>query len=156
MSPAASSRNREPAEVIVVRVASFAFSFESAEPLRACLKYYEQNTWANPVQETEPLTGSETRTSCGHTDIASGRSATHMKQVEAQQKWNPSELPKWLDEEYYRREILPKLAHFTIKKIRTAIDVTHPYAALIRKGMRIPHPRHWKTLAQLTGIEPNV
>jgi hypothetical protein len=30
--------------LIVVRVASFAFRFENADRLRACLKYYEQKT----------------------------------------------------------------------------------------------------------------
>ena len=36
--------NLAPRNLIVVRVASFAFRFESAEQLRACLKYYEQKT----------------------------------------------------------------------------------------------------------------
>ena len=39
-----------------------------------------------------------------------------------------------------------------LKRIRTAIDVTHPYAAMIRKGIRIPHPRHWVPLAELAGV----
>jgi CRISPR-associated endonuclease Cas1 len=80
------------------------------------------------------------------------RAATHMKQVEAQRKWNPSELPSWLDEEFYRREILPRLSEFTVKKIRVAIDVSHPYATLVKRGLRIPHPRHWLRLAKLAGI----
>src|SRR5580704_671987 len=33
-----------PRHVIVVRVASFAFRFESVERLRACIKYYERKT----------------------------------------------------------------------------------------------------------------
>jgi hypothetical protein len=36
--------NLSPRNLIVVRVASFAFRFESAEQLHACLKYYEQKT----------------------------------------------------------------------------------------------------------------
>jgi hypothetical protein len=36
--------NLAPRNLIVVRVASFAFRFESADRLRACLKYYEQKT----------------------------------------------------------------------------------------------------------------
>ncbi len=79
------------------------------------------------------------------------RSATHAKQVEALRKWNPSDLPKWLDEDFYRREILPGLSAFTVKKIRLTIDVSHPYATLIKRGLSIPHPRHWLPLAELTG-----
>jgi hypothetical protein len=33
-----------PRDVIVVRVASFAFRFESVERLRECIKYYEKKT----------------------------------------------------------------------------------------------------------------
>jgi hypothetical protein len=36
--------NLAPRNLIVVRVAAFAFKFENAEQLRACLKYYEQKT----------------------------------------------------------------------------------------------------------------
>jgi hypothetical protein len=32
-----------------------------------------------------------------------------------------------------------------------AIDVSHPYATLIRRGVSIPHPRHWMLLAELAG-----
>jgi hypothetical protein len=71
--------------------------------------------------------------------------------AEALRKWNPSDLPKWLGEDFYRREIIPRLPTFTVKKIRIAIDVSHPYAALIKRGQRIPHPRHWLTLAELAG-----
>jgi hypothetical protein len=71
--------------------------------------------------------------------------------AEALRKWNQSALPKWLDEDFYRVEILPRLAEFTIKKIRMAIDVSHPYATLIKRGSNILHPRHWLTLAELAG-----
>jgi len=75
-----------------------------------------------------------------------------VKQVEAQRKWNPAELPKWLDEDFYRTKITPKLIDITAKKITTALDVSHPYAILIRKGLRIPHPRHWWPLAKVAGM----
>jgi hypothetical protein len=80
------------------------------------------------------------------------RAASHAKQVEALRKWDPSDLPSWLDENFYRRKILPRLAEFTVKKIRVAIDVSHPYATLIKRGLKIPHPRHWIRLAGLAGV----
>ena len=87
-----------------------------------------------------------------HSAIAEARrAATQTKQAEALRNWNPSDLPKWLDEDFYRREILPRLSIFAVKKIRLAIDVSHPYATLIRRGVSIPHPRHWMPLAELTG-----
>ena len=87
-----------------------------------------------------------------HSAIAEARrSATQAKQAEALRKWDSSTVPKWLDEGFYRREILPRLSNFTVKTIRMAIDVSHPYATLIRRGVSIPHPRHWMPLAELTG-----
>jgi hypothetical protein len=80
------------------------------------------------------------------------RAATHAKQVEALRKWNPSDLPEWLDQDFYLREILPSLTKLTVKSIRTALDVSHPYATLIRSGQRTPHPRHWLPLATLAGV----
>jgi len=89
-----------------------------------------------------------------HSAIAEARrAATHAKHVKALRKWNPSDLPQWLDEDFYRREILPSLSKFTVKVIRKAIEVSHPYATLIRSGDRVPHPRHWLTLARLAGIK---
>jgi CRISPR-associated endonuclease Cas1 len=79
------------------------------------------------------------------------RSATQAKQAQALRKWNPSDLPRWLDEDTYRRDILPLLPKFTVKSIRLMLGVSHPYATLIRRGMTIPHPRHWLPLADLAG-----
>jgi CRISPR-associated endonuclease Cas1 len=81
------------------------------------------------------------------------RSATQTKQVEALRKWNPADLPTWLDEDVYRQEILPLLSKFTVKSIRLKLGVSHPYATLIRRGMSIPHPRHWLPLAELAGFQ---
>ena len=49
-----------------------------------------------------------------HSAIAEARrSATQTKQALALRKWNPSDLPKWLDEDVYRKEILPRLSALT-------------------------------------------
>jgi len=54
------------------------------------------------------------------------RSATQKKQFVAIRSWNPSDLPEWLNERTYTREILPRLSKFTVKAIRLALDVSHP------------------------------
>jgi hypothetical protein len=79
------------------------------------------------------------------------RSASQARQAQALRDWNPSDLPRWLDEDTYRRDILPLLSKFTVKSIRLTLGVSHPYATLIRRGMTIPHPRHWLPLADLVG-----
>jgi hypothetical protein len=64
---------------------------------------------------------------------------------------DPSDLPEWLDEETYKREILPRLTNLTVKAIRLTLGVSQPYATLIKRGLKIPHPRHWMPLAELAG-----
>jgi hypothetical protein len=92
-----------------------------------------------------------------HGPIAEARrSATQTKQAQALREWNPSDLPKWLDEDAYHRDILPRLSKFTVKAIRLKLGVSHPYATLVRRGVKIPHPRHWLALARLTGVSPSL
>jgi hypothetical protein len=38
-----------------------------------------------------------------------------------------------------------------VKAIRLKLDVSHPYATLIKRRAAIPHPRHWVPLARLAG-----
>jgi hypothetical protein len=35
--------------------------------------------------------------------------------------------------------------------VRLTLGVSHPYATLIKRGISIPHPRHWLPLADLAG-----
>jgi hypothetical protein len=69
--------------------------------------------------------------------------------------WSPSDKPDWLTEKTYREKIQPRLAGITISTISSALGVSEPYAAKIRAGCYLPHPRHWLTLARLAGMGPN-
>jgi CRISPR-associated endonuclease Cas1 len=80
------------------------------------------------------------------------RAKTQRKHAAALAAWKPSELPEWLSEETYRTKIQPALAGMTVPAIATALSVSDPYATDIRAGRRVPHPRHWLTLAQLAGV----
>jgi CRISPR-associated endonuclease Cas1 len=80
------------------------------------------------------------------------RAKTQRKHAAALAVWDPSELPKWLDEEAYRTRIQPALAGITVPAIATALGISEPYATDIRAGKRRPHPRHWRALAQIVGV----
>ncbi len=68
--------------------------------------------------------------------------------------WDPSSLPEWLDEDCYVQKIQPRLRTIKVREIAEAMQVSKPYAALIRAGRRRPHPRHWLALAGLAGVVP--
>jgi hypothetical protein len=74
------------------------------------------------------------------------RSAT--KQALARFSWDSSQLPPWLTREFFLQKIHPLLATVSPSQLRSVLDVSHYYATKIRKGY-VPHPRHWKTLADL-------
>jgi CRISPR-associated endonuclease Cas1 len=69
-----------------------------------------------------------------------------------QAKWDSSQQPGWLTEEFYRANIQPKLSKLKSPPIQKATGVSRPYAVDIRKGRRTPHPRYWIKLAELTGF----
>jgi CRISPR-associated endonuclease Cas1 len=81
------------------------------------------------------------------------RSETQRRNISANYAWDPSSQPSWLTEEYYGREIQPRLWSLTCSTISKTLKVSMPYAAEIRIGRR-PHPRHWRALAQLAGPTP--
>jgi CRISPR-associated endonuclease Cas1 len=70
--------------------------------------------------------------------------------------WSPSSLPSWLSEECYVQKIQPRLKTIKVREIAQALQLSHPYAALIRAGRRRAHPRHWQALGRLVGISPEV
>jgi len=75
------------------------------------------------------------------------RAATVRRQETAKRAWKPSDLPEWLNEKVYRERILPRLVGITVTTISSALGISKPYATDIRAGKRVPHPRHWETLA---------
>ena len=66
--------------------------------------------------------------------------------------WNASNHPKWLTEEAYGQRIQPLLKKISTSRISTTLGVTWAYASNIRRGERLPHPRHWEKLAELVGV----
>ena len=77
---------------------------------------------------------------------------TQRRQAIARWTWNPSSQPDWLTDEAYTKHVQPRLKGATLSEIASAIGVSIPYASDIRRGRRRPHPRHWKTLAELAGV----
>jgi hypothetical protein len=89
----------------------------------------------------------------GHSAEARTRQAKKQRQHAADLKaWNPSDQPGWLTEEFYREKIQPRLSGITVPGLSSALGLSLPYAAEIRAGRYLPHPRHWLTLAGLAHV----
>jgi hypothetical protein len=70
----------------------------------------------------------------------------------AQWHWDPSTQPAWLTQDFYVNKIHPLLAKVPVTAIVSATGLRRSSAAEIRRGRRIPHPRHWLKLAELAGF----
>jgi CRISPR-associated endonuclease Cas1 len=91
----------------------------------------------------------------GHGPEARARQAEKQRRhAAAVKEWNPSDKPGWLTEETYRARIQPQLSGSTVRAISSTLGISEPYAAEIRAGRCVPHPRHWPTLARLIGVSP--
>ena len=82
----------------------------------------------------------------------SRRVNSQRRQTSALREWLPSDKPDWLDEEFYRKQIQPRLHSIPASTIQAALSVSKPYAMRIRASMCVSHPRHWLTLAQLVDV----
>jgi hypothetical protein len=89
----------------------------------------------------------------GHSSEARARQAEKQRRHAGEVKaWNPSDQPAWLTEEFYRERIQPRLSGIKVPAISLALGLSVPYAAEIRAGRQMPHPRHWLTLTTLVGV----
>ena len=90
----------------------------------------------------------------GHSPEARARQAEKQRRhATALKAWNPSDKPDWLTED--RERIQPRIAGITVPAIASTLGVSQPYAAEIRAGRYMPHPRHWLSLARVVGISWN-
>jgi len=88
----------------------------------------------------------------GHSPEARARQAEKQRRHAAAAKvWNPSDKPDWLTEEVFREKIQPWLSGLSVVRIASSLGISEPYAAEIRAGRYLPHPRHWLPLAELAG-----
>jgi hypothetical protein len=59
------------------------------------------------------------------------------------------EHPGQRDDAWFKREIVPKLDAFSLNEIAKATGLSLAACSRIRSGARVPHRRHWETLAVL-------
>ncbi|MGH9515924.1 MAG: CRISPR-associated endonuclease Cas1 [Terriglobales bacterium] len=77
------------------------------------------------------------------------------RQAIARYAWDSSTQPSWLTAECFSKEIQPRLGNLSSATIESLLGVSRYYASKIRQGFYRPHPRHWKALADLSGVTSN-
>jgi CRISPR-associated endonuclease Cas1 len=86
-----------------------------------------------------------------HTATAEAkRSKTQLANHATLQEWSASDQPSWLTAKFYAEKIQPLVGDLSSSAIVRHLAVSRGYAAEIRRG-RVPHSRHWQTLAKLCG-----
>jgi CRISPR-associated protein Cas1 len=60
------------------------------------------------------------------------------------------EHPGERDEAWFKREVEPKLDAFALREIAKATGLSLAACSRIRAGLKIPHPRHWEALCELS------
>jgi len=77
------------------------------------------------------------------------------RHANARSAWDASSQPAWLTREIFSQRIRPLLASISTSAIRSRIRVSRWYASRIRQGY-CPHPRHWRALAKLVKVSPDL
>ncbi|MBB5338399.1 hypothetical protein HDF13_000732 [Edaphobacter lichenicola] len=76
------------------------------------------------------------------------RSETQIANQMNIREWSASNQPSWLTAEFYVEKIKPQISSLSCSSITSQLAVSRGYAGEIRQG-RVPHPRHWQTLAKI-------
>ncbi len=53
------------------------------------------------------------------------------------------------DPAIFEKEIGPKLGNVSLAETMRATGLSRTYCGMIRRGVRVPHPRHWEALRAL-------
>jgi CRISPR-associated endonuclease Cas1 len=81
------------------------------------------------------------------------RQRANAKRRAEQAVWDAKHDGEEHDPEWFRSQVLPGLITVTLVAIAHATGMSTSSASKVRAGRRIPHPRHWPTLALLAGVQ---
>ena len=51
--------------------------------------------------------------------------------------------------EVFVKEILPGLQSIPVRRMAEVTGLTRAYCAMVRRGLYVPHPRHWEALRMI-------
>ncbi len=81
-------------------------------------------------------------------DAGRSRGRHNAKQHHANDAWNQGNTESQ-DAGYFTREILPPLQGISLRRMADATGLTEGYCSVVRRGLKVPHRRHWANLASI-------
>jgi CRISPR-associated endonuclease Cas1 len=82
-------------------------------------------------------------------EAAEKRRDTMKQRRREEAAWDKAHPDVEVDEEVFRSEILPGLQGLPLSTLVAATGLSQQYCSLIRRGLKVPHPRHWESLRTL-------
>jgi hypothetical protein len=83
-------------------------------------------------------------------DAAERRGAKSARRKRVSREWETAHPGTIADRELFHREILPTLQGVPLSDLVRATGLTHSYLSQIRRGKKVPHPRHWPAFLSRT------
>jgi CRISPR-associated endonuclease Cas1 len=81
---------------------------------------------------------------------AERRGATMARRKREEHEWNAAHGGTGTDPDVFAREILPTIQALPLSDLVRATGLTHGYLSKVRRGEKVPHPRHWPALELCT------
>lgn len=81
-------------------------------------------------------------------EAARKRAASLARRQREAAEWEHTNLRQ--DRERFARTILPNLQSVPIRRMAKATGLSVRYCSLIRRGLYVPHPRHWEALERVS------
>jgi CRISPR-associated endonuclease Cas1 len=94
------------------------------------------------------------KTAAATPEVAAVKSAKMLQHRKAIAAWNVTDMPSWLDDNFYSMRILPLLRTIPIGLLADQLNVSKTHVYRFVKGAKIPHRRHWVKLAEMVGVCP--
>jgi len=99
---------------------------------------------ASPVETLRARTGND---ATHGNDAAAKRGATTAKRKRELREWEEKH-GTLLDLSAFDREILPLIRNVSLTELARATGLSRRYVSVIRRGEKVPHPRHWTSFPQ--------
>ncbi len=103
---------------------------------------------AGGVVTLTALDGEGWRTRCGNRRSFKVRGRRNANHYAAVAKWERAAIEQ-PDPETFTRDILPMLHDIPLSKLANATGLTEGYCSFVRRGLKVPHRRHWAVLVRL-------